>query len=190
MLLMALRGADRSWPRRTGGLACSGRGRLARFGGEDRDGLGFARPGVVAFERVDREAHADGFVIFVAASEEMRLALFRRPRRRGGVGARDARSRSASTKRAWASASRASTSARSRRAAVGRPPRVIVAFISLMEGICIDQQAPITNSSCAIFHEVGTDCSPSLYPSDLDRLSLTSPAKTSRRNPCKKTQTH
>ena len=54
-------------------------GRLARFGGEDRDGLGFARPGVVALERVEREAHADGFVIFVAASEEMRLALFERP---------------------------------------------------------------------------------------------------------------
>ena len=77
MLLTALRGADRSWPRRTGGLACSGRGRLAQFGGEDRDGLGSAGPGVVALERVEREAHADGFVIFVAASEEVRFALFR-----------------------------------------------------------------------------------------------------------------
>ena len=46
-----------------------------RFGGEDRDGLGSAGPGIVAFERVDREAHAEGFVMFVAASEEMRLAL-------------------------------------------------------------------------------------------------------------------
>ena len=62
--------------RRTGGLACySGRGRLARFGGEDRDGLGSAGPGIVAFERVERETHAERFVIFVAASEEMRFAL-------------------------------------------------------------------------------------------------------------------
>ena len=59
-------GADRSWAD-------------LRFGGEDRDGLGSAGPGIVAFERVEREAHTEGFVIFVAASEEMRLALFRRP---------------------------------------------------------------------------------------------------------------
>ena len=57
-------------------MTCSEGGRLARFGGEDRDGLGSAGPGTVALERVEREAHADGFVIFVAASEEMRLALF------------------------------------------------------------------------------------------------------------------
>ena len=100
MFLMALRGADRSMVRRAAaglvGWLARGAvgGRLAQFGGEDRDGLGFARPGVVAFERVDREAHAEGFVIFVAASEEMRL----------GVGARDARSLSASSSRATASA--------------------------------------------------------------------------------------
>ena len=82
--------------RRTVGLTCSEGGRLARFGGEDRDGLGSAGPGVVALERVEREAHADGFVIFVAASEEMCLALFRRPRLRAciathtGIDARDA----------------------------------------------------------------------------------------------------
>ena len=65
---------------RCAGLACSdSSGRLAQFGGEDRDGLGSAGPGVVALERVEREAHADGFVIFVAASEEMRLALFGGP---------------------------------------------------------------------------------------------------------------